>query len=185
MSIVIGWFVILTISWQETPDLNTTIGDMAQLPRIDRHFGVKVLAYGFANQKPTGPFIVFDDTVRGHAKHDTIDFSSYSNRIKDRMLGGAYRERLEQARREYGMGNGFMKIIGLLPKETDRYFATKQLRAVALAELDVKKVRATNGHYEPDGMDGFNLIIDSVVAKDGRVIGISDEELRYSVVAKK
>jgi hypothetical protein len=54
-----------------------------------------------------------------------------------------------------------------------------------LAALKLEKVSATNGHYEPDGSGGFNLIIDTVVTTDGRSVAIQDEELKYSVVAKK
>jgi hypothetical protein len=78
-----------------------------------------------------------------------------------------------------------MKVIGLVPPETDHYFSSKQLRAVQLAGVPLGQVRSTDGHYEPDGAGGFNLIIDTVVTTDGRAVPIRDEELQFSVVARE
>ena len=65
----------------------------------------------------------------------------------------------------------------------DRYFAAKQFRALKKAGATLEKVAATNGHYEKNGPNGFNLIIDTVLTTDGRLIMVKDEELRYSVGA--
>ena len=46
--------------WQKVPELNTTIRDLAQLPEIDRHFGIIILAYSFVDQKPAPPFLWFN-----------------------------------------------------------------------------------------------------------------------------
>jgi len=170
--------------WQKVPDLNTTIRDLALLPKIDRHFGVKILAYSFVDSKPGPPFVVFNMDHNTSRKVDSFDFSSFSNRIKDRMLYTQYRKKLQRARQEYRI-DSLMKVIGLVPIETDHYFAAKQLRAIRLAEARLDQVSATNGHYEPDGSGGFNLIIDTVLTTSGRTIPVQDEELRFSVVAKK
>ena len=78
-----------------------------------------------------------------------------------------------------------MKIIGLVPTDTDRYFSAKQLRAVQLAGISLDQARGTNGRYEPDGAGGFHLIIDTVTTKNGQTIPVQDEELRFSAVAKQ
>lgn len=172
-------------SWQKVPELNTTISNVSQLPEIDRHYGIKVLAYGFVDQKPAGPFVVFASESDGFEKADMFDFSGYSNRVKDRMLSIEYQRRLDLARKEYGLGSRFMKIIGLIPAKVDRYFAAKQVRAIALSGIVIDEVRSTNAHYERDGLGGFNLIVDSVECVDGSVVRIKDEELRYCVVASR
>ena len=77
-----------------------------------------------------------------------------------------------------------MKVIGLVPMETDRYFCAKQMRSVQLAKVSLEQVIATIGHYESDGSGGFNLIIDKVLTKDGHDIPVKDEELKFSVVAR-
>ena len=169
--------------WQKVPPLNTMIADLTQLPLIDRHFGITILAYGFADNKPAAPFFLYDARTETFQELAQFDFSSYSNRIKDRMLARTLRDRLEAVRRDSRIGS-LMKIIGLVPTQADRYFAAKQLRAAQLASVKLDAVSATNGHYASDGFDGFNLIIDSVQTDDGRTIPIRDEELEYSVVAK-
>lgn len=171
-------------NWQKVPELNTTIKDLTLLPKIDAHFGVKILAYSFVDSKPGPPFIIFNVSDDTYQKVDSFDFSVFSNRIKDRMLYAQYREKLEKARQQYKI-NSLMKVIGLVPAETDHYFSVKQLRAVQLAGLNLNQVTATNAHYEPNGSDGFNLIIDNVVTTTGRTIPIRDEELKFSVVAMK
>jgi hypothetical protein len=170
--------------WQKVPELNTVIRDLTLLPRIDSHFGIVILAYSFVEHKPGPPFVIFNADDASFQQVDSFDFSSFSNRIKDRMLYTQYRRLLEQARQDYKI-NSLMTMIGLVPIETDHYFSAKQLRAVQLAGLSLDRVAATNGHYEPDGSDGFNLIIDTVVAADGRSVSVQDEELKFSVVAKR
>jgi len=170
--------------WQKVPDLNTVIGDLTLLPKIDNHFGIVILAYSFVDHKPGPPFIVFNVDDGSFQQVDSFDFSSFSNRCKDRMIYAQYRALLDKAGQEYKV-NSLMKVVGLVPVETDHYFCAKQLRAAQLAALKLEKVSATNGHYEPDGSGGFNLIIDTVVTTDGRSVAIQDEELKYSVVAKK
>jgi len=169
--------------WQKVPELNTTIKDLTLLPEIDKHFGIVVLAYSFVDHKPSPPFIVFNTGDSSFQKVDNFDFSSFSNRIKDRMLYAEYREKLKKARQEYKISS-LMKVIGLVPMETDHYFSAKQLRAVQLAGAKLDRITATNGHYEPDGPGGFNLIIDNVRTTTGHTIPIQDEELKFSVVAK-
>jgi len=170
--------------WQKVPELNTVIRDLTILPKIDSHFGIVILAYSFVDHKPGPPFVIFNTNESTFQQIDNFNFSSFSNRIKDRMLYTQYRRLLEKARQEYKI-NSIMKVIGLVPTETDRYFSAKQLRAVQLAGLKLEQVAATNGHYEPDGSGGFNLIIDTVQTTTGRTIPIQDEELKFSVVAKK
>ena len=99
------------------------------------------------------------------------------------MLCAQYRSWLAEARRQYGI-NSLMKVVGLVPVQADHYFCAKQMRAVQLADVTLDQVRTTNGHYEPDGAGGFNLIIDSVVTRDGRTINVEDEELRFSITAR-
>jgi hypothetical protein len=164
-------------SFTKVPELITDIGDPLQIPSIDHHFGITILAYSFVDHKPGAPFILFGGGQ--HQKIDNFDFSPFSNRIKDRMLGAHYRNQLKSARTQYRIGS-LMKVIGLVPAATDHYFSTKQLRAVELAGLSLDQVKATHAHYAPYGADGFNLIVDSVVTKDGRTIAVQDEELRYS-----
>lgn len=170
--------------WQKVPELNTVIQDVALLPKIDGHFGIVVLAYSYVDHKPSPPFLIFDVSNGSSKKVDRFDFVQFSNRIKDRMLYAPYRSWLDEARRQHNIGS-LMKVIGLVPAQADRYFSAKQLRAVQLAGVSLDQVRVTNGHYEPDGTGGFNLIIDSVATKDGRTINICDEELQFSVVARK
>jgi len=169
-------------NWQKVPELNTTIKDLTLLPKIDAHFGVKILAYSFVDSKPGPPFIIFNISDDTSQKVDSFDFSGFSNRIKDRMLYTQYREKLEKARQQYKI-NSLMKVIGLIPTETDHYFSAKQLRAVQLAGANLDQTTSTNAHYEPNGADGFNLIIDNVVTTTGRTIPIRDEELKFSIVA--
>jgi len=171
-------------NWQKVPELNTTIKDLTLLPKIDAHFGVKILAYSFVDSKPGPPFIIFNISDDTYQKVDSFDFSVFSNRVKDRMLYTQYREKLEKARQQYKI-NSLMKVIGLVPAETDHYFSVKQLRAVQLAGVNLDQVTITNAHYEPNGTDGFNLIIDNVVTTTGRTIPIRDEELKFSIVAMK
>ena len=170
--------------WQKVPELNTVIQDVALLPRIDNHFGIVVLAYSYVDHKPGPPFLLFNTGNGSSEKTDRFDFAQFSNRIKDRMLYAQYRSWLDQARRQHNI-NSLMKVIGLVPAQADRYFSAKQLRAIQLAGIPLDQARVTNGHYEPDGTGGFNLIIDSVTAKDGRTLNIRDEELSFSVVARK
>ena len=170
--------------WQEVPELNTVITDVTSLPRIDSHFGIAVLAYSFVDQKPAPPFILFDPLSGTFEKVETFDFSGYSNRIKDRMLYRQYRDQLARARRQYELSS-LMKVIGLVPTSTDRYFSAKQLRAVQLAGLPLEQAVATRAHYEPDGSGGFHLIVDSVKTRDGRTLSIQDEERKFSAVAKQ
>jgi len=160
------------------PELHTVIQDLSLVPAIDRHFGMVILAYSFVDHRPGPPFILFDNT--GHRKLEEFDFAAFSNRIKDRMLYAQYRQRLKAARQHYDI-NALMTVIGLVPMTSDRYFAAKQLRAIELAGVPLTQVKATRAHYESDGHDGFNLIIDRVVTKDGRRIAVQDEELAYSV----
>ena len=170
--------------WQKVPELNTMIKNLMLLPKIDSHFVIVILGYSFVDHKPGPPFIVFNTDDGSFQQVDSFDFSSYSNRIKDRMLYPQYRSLLEKARQQYKI-NSLMKVIGLVPIESDHYFSAKQLRAVQLANVELGEVAATNGHYEPDGSEGFNLIIDAVVTTEGRSVAIQDEELKFSVVAKK
>jgi hypothetical protein len=170
--------------WQKVPELNTVIQDLALLPKIDGHFGIVVLAYSYVDHKPGPPFLLFDVSSGNSEKIDRFDFAQFSNRFKDRMLYAQYLSWLDEARRQHNI-DSLMKVIGLVPARVDRYFSVKQLRAVQLAGISLDQARVTNGHYEPDGTGGFNLIIDSVTAKDGRTINIHDEELQFSVVAKK
>jgi hypothetical protein len=169
--------------WQKVPELNTVIKDISMVPKIDSHFGIVILGYSFVDHKPGPPFIVFNTSDDTFKQVDTFDFSGFSNRIKDRMLYAQYRRLLEKARKQYEI-NSLMKVIGLVPTDSDRYFSAKQLRAVQLAGLRLRQVAATNGHYEADGSDGFNLIIDSVVVTDGRSVAVQDEELKFSVGGK-
>jgi hypothetical protein len=164
--------------YAKIPELHTVIQDLTRVPEIDRHFGMVILAYSFVDHKPGPPFILFDGT--GHHKVEEFAFDQFSNRIKDRMLYTQYRQQLKDARQDYKI-NALMKVIGLVPMESDRYFSAKQLRAIELAKVTLAQVQATHGHYESDGFDGFNLIIDKVVTKDGRSIPVEDEELVYSV----
>jgi len=168
--------------WQRVPELNTAIEDVTLLPRIDAHFGIVVVAYSFVDHKPGPPFFLFNMQDGSAQKMDHFDFAGFSNRIKDRMLYAQYRSWLDKARRTHGV-NSLMKVIGLVPTKADHYFCSKQLRAIQLANVTLDQVRTTNGHYEPGG-GGFNLIIDSIVTKNGRTIGVQDEELRFSVVAR-
>ena len=154
------------------------------LPKIDAHFGIKIIAYSFVDNKPGPPFIIFNVNDNTYQKVNGFDFSGFSNRIKDRMLYAQYREKLKKARQRYKI-NSLMKVIGLVPTKTDHYFSVKQLRAVQLTGLNLDQVAATNAHYEPNGSKGFNLIIDNVVTTTGRTIPIRDEELKFSVVAMK
>jgi len=170
--------------WQKVPELNTVIQDVASLPKIDGHFGIVVLAYSYVDHKPSPPFLIFDVSNGSSQKVDRFDFARFSNRIKDRMLYAPYRSWLDEARRQHNIG-ALMKVIGLVPAQADRYFSAKQLRAVQLAGVSLDQVGVTHGHYEPDGTDGFNLIIESVTTNDGRTINIRDEELQFSVVARK
>lgn len=163
--------------YTQVPELHTTVQDQALIPSIDQHFGITTLAYSFIDHKPGPPFILFEETH--HQKLEDFDFSSFSNRIKDRMLYRQYRDRLNTARQQHGI-HAMMKMIGLVPSQTDRYFSAKQLRAVQLAGQSLERVQATHAHYESHGADGFTLIVDSVVTKDGRVIPIQDEELEFS-----
>jgi hypothetical protein len=165
--------------YAKIPELHTIIQDLTLVPEIDRHFGMVILAYSFVDHKPGPPFILFDDT--GPHKTEQFNFDQFSNRVKDRMLYTQYRQQLKDARQDYKI-NALMKVIGLVPMESDRYFSAKQLRAIELAKVTLAQVQATHGHYESDGFDGFNLIIDTVVTTDGRTIPIQDEELAYSVV---
>ena len=171
-------------NWQKVPELNTTIEDLTLLPKIDAHFGMKILAYSFVDSKPGPPFIIFNISDDTYQKVDSFDFSVFSNRVKDRMLYTQYRKKLEKARQQYKI-NSLMKVIGLVPVETDHYFSVKQLRAVQLAGINLDQVTITNAHYELNGSDGFNLIIDNVITTTGRTIPIRDEELKFSVVAMK
>jgi hypothetical protein len=164
--------------YTRVPELHTAVQDPALIPQIDRHFGITTLAYSFVDHKPGPPFILFEETH--YQKLDTFDFSNFSNRIKDRMLYHQYRDRLQTARQQHGI-KALMKMIGLVPSQTDRYFSAKQLRAVQLAGLPLERVAATQAHYEPHGADGFTLIVDAVVTKDGRVLPVQDEELKFSV----
>ena len=100
------------------------------------------------------------------------------------MLYAQYRSWLDEGRRQHNI-NSLMKVIGLVPAPADHYFCAKQLRAIQLAGLPLDRVGVTNGHYEPDGAGGFNLIIDSVTARDGRTVNVQDEELKFSVVARR
>lgn len=170
--------------WQKVPELNTTIKDLTLLPEIDKHFGIVILAYSFIDNKPGAPFIIFNTDLSTYQKLESFDFSSFSNRIKDRMLYARYRKNLEKARKEYKI-NSLMKVIGLVPMETDHYFSAKQLRAVQLAVVNLGQVIATNGHYEPNASGGFNLIIDTLLTTNARTIPIQDEELKFSIVAKQ
>lgn len=170
--------------WQKVPELNTVIQDVTLLPKIDGHFGIVVLAYSYVEHKPGPPFLIFDMSNGSSQKVDRFDFVQFSNRIKDRMLYAQYRSWLDEARRQHNIGS-LMKVIGLVPAQADRYFSAKQLRAVQLAGVSLDQARVTNGHYEPNGTGGFNLIIDSVTTNDGRTINIRDEELQFSVVARK
>ena len=165
--------------WQKVPELSTTITDLSQLPAIDRHFGITILAYGFVDHKPSPPFLVLNSDGENFEKVEAFDFSLFSNRIKDRMLYPKLRLKLDDARAQNNIGS-FLKIIGLVPADTDRYFAGKQLRAVQLSGLPLEKVAATTGHYEPDGAGGFSLIIDAVRTVDGRHTPIRDEEMKYT-----
>ena len=169
--------------WQKVPELNTLVRDSAMLSAIDDHFGITVIAYGFVEHKPAAPFIVFSGKGTAYSKADSIDFSSYSNRFKDRSLSNIYQQTLSKAQQEYKI-DSFMKIIGLIPIETDRYFASKQLQSVQLAGLSLENVKTTTGHYEPDYANGFVLIIDSVVTTEGKTISVKDEELKYSMLSK-
>lgn len=169
--------------WQKVPELNTTINDLTLLPKIDAHFGIKILAYSFVDSKPGPPFIIFNINDDTYQKVDSFDFSDFSNRIKDRMLYSQCRKQLKKARQQYKI-NSLMKVIGLVPTETDHYFSVKQLRAVQLAGKNLDQATTTNAHYEPNGSDGFNLIIDNIVTTTGRTIPIRDEELKFSVIAK-
>ncbi len=164
--------------YAKIPELHTVIRDLTRVPEIDRHFGVVILAYSFVDHKPGPPFILFDDT--GHHKTEEFDFEPFSNRVKDRMLYAQYRQGLKDARQHYNI-NSLMTVIGLVPMKSDRYFSAKQLRAIELAGVTLAQTKATRGHYKSDGFAGFNLIIDTVVTKDGRSIPIQDEELVYSV----
>ncbi len=164
-------------SFTKVPELVTDIGNTTQIPNIDQHFGITILAYSFVDHRPGPPFILFKDGQ--HQKLNDFDFSPFSNRIKDRMLYAQYRSQLKSARTQYGI-TSLMKVIGLVPAAADHYFSTKQLRAVELAGLSLDQAKATHAHYAPYGAAGFNLIVDSVVTKDGRTIPIQDEELRYS-----
>jgi len=164
--------------YAQIPELHTVIQDLTRVPEIDRHFGMVILAYSFVDHKPGPPFILFDNT--GPHKLEEFDFSPFSNRIKDRMLYAQYRQQLKDARQLYRI-NSLMKVIGLVPTKSDQYFSAKQLRAIELAQVPLAQVQATRAHYESDGFDGFNLIIDKVVTTDGRSIPIQDEELVYSV----
>jgi len=177
-------FVEFQDKWQKVPELNTTITDLGLLRKIDAHFGIKILAYSFVDSKPGPPFIVFNMAEDTYQKVDDFDFSGFSNRIKDRMLYAQYREKLEKARRQYKI-TSLMKVIGLVPTKTDLYFSAKQLQAVRLAGINLDQITATNAHYEPNGPDGFNLIIDNIVTAAGNTIPVRDEELKFSVVAKK
>ena len=170
--------------WQKVPELNTVFKDLALVPRIDEHFGVVILAYSFVDHKPGAPFLVFNPQDGSSRKIDSFDFSGYSNRIKDRMLYAQYRTWLDKGRGEHNI-NSLMKVIGLVPPQPDRYFCVKQLRAVQLAGVHLDQVRSTDGHYEPDGAGGFNLIIDTVTTRNGRAVSVQDEELKFSVVARK
>lgn len=170
--------------WQKVQELNTVIQDVTLLPKIDGHFGIVVLAYSYVDHRPGPPFLIFDMSNGSSKKVDRFDFVQFSNRIKDRMLYAQYRSWLDQARRQHNIGS-LMKVIGLVPAQADRYFSAKQLRAVQLAGVSLDQARITNGHYESNGMGGFNLIIDSVTTNDGRTINIRDEELQFSVVARK
>lgn len=168
--------------WQRIPTLATKVPEPHMLEAIDNHFGIKIIAYSFVDHKPAPPFIIFD-TITGETEMlQNFNFSAYSNRIKDRMLTEKHRNALQRARQKFGL-SGLMKLIGLVPLKTDRYFAAKQIRAVEMAGIALENAAQTNAHYESDGSEGFNLIIDSVTTKQGNVIAITDEELKYSAVA--
>ena len=162
--------------WQKVPALNTTIKDLAQLPAIDRHFGIAVLAYGFVDHKPAPPFYHANPDTGSFKQTDTFDFTPFSNRIKDRMLSESLRRNLDGVRTDR---SSLVKVIGLVPVQADRYFATKQLNAVKLAGARLNQVASTDGHYEPDGSGGFSLIIDSVRTTAGKTIPIVDDERPY------
>lgn len=170
--------------WEKVPELTTIVKDVTLLPHIDSHFGIVILAYSFVDHRPGPPFLLFNMQDGSAQKLENFDFAGFSNRIKDRMLYAQYRSWLAEARRRHGI-NSLMKVIGLVPAEVDRYFCAKQLRAIELADVTLDQTRATNGHYEPDGTGGFNLIIDSVITTDGRTIQVHDEELRFSMVARR
>jgi len=160
----------------QVPELRTVIKDLRALPAIDRHFGIVVLAYCYVDHKPGPPFILL--TEDPPQKLDHFDFSSYSNRVKDRMLYSHYRSTLQMASDQFQI-NTLTKAVGLIPLKSDQYFSSKQMRAIELANLDMDQVQATEGHYAPDGLGGYCLIIDSVVTRDGRTLAIQDDELRF------
>ena len=64
-------------NWQKVPELNTTIKDLKLLPKIDAHFGVKILAYSFVDSKPGPPFIIFNIRDGTYQKVDSFDFSGF------------------------------------------------------------------------------------------------------------
>ncbi len=171
-------------NWRQIPELNTRIPHPSMVAAIDKHFGITVLAYGFVDHRPAPPFLVFDPDTGTFTKTDAFDFSRYSNRIKDRSFDAAGQNALQRARREYGLSS-FMKVIGLVPIEADRYFAAKQYQAARLAEVPLERVALTSGHYEPDKSGGFSLIIDTVTTVDNRRIAVQDEEKRYSDPSKR
>jgi len=78
-----------------------------------------------------------------------------------------------------------MKVVGWCPRRRIAISPPSNCVPSKLAGLTLDQARITNGHYESNGSGGFNLIIDSVTARDGRTINVHDEELRFSIVAKK
>ncbi len=111
-------------NWQSIPDLNTKIPDLVQLPDIDRHFGIVLMAYCFKDHKPSAPFLVFDRESGAFVPNDTLDFSRFSNRMKERSLTPDQQQQL-QCRKEASQITSLTKTVRLDPGRNRPLFRRK------------------------------------------------------------
>lgn len=126
---------------------------------IDAAFAIKTVAYSIDGVEPT-IFLVWDKDGNVQ-KVDRLDRAPYSNRCRDRTRVAHYRRRLLQAKQRFAISRP-MRIVGLVPNNVDRQFASIQLRAIANAGLDLPTVRSTLARYATDDSGNFTLVVDKV-----------------------
>ena len=130
---------------------------------VDDRLGIVTFAYTIDNLSPKLYFIW--DRQGDVRKVGSFDRAGFSNRCRDRGSIDFFRDRLNLAKRRYGVYRP-MRIVGLVPADVDRRFADAQVQAAQQAGLRPDEIAETYARYDPQTRWG--VVITSVVQKQDR-----------------
>jgi hypothetical protein len=150
---------------QRLPDLIIESDAYCEWEEIDAAFGIRTIAYTIDTEKPV-EYVVWSDDGAPH-RTDSIDRSSFSNRCRDRNHIAHFRRRLAAARHQLSITRP-MRVVGLVPSDVDRRFASLQMDAIQRAGFEPAEVRSTIARYQPGGEGAYTIVVERINTFDPR-----------------